>query len=194
MGPLMEPPAYEHEAFRLYKANAPFAGEQCFADFLNGKLGRGDELIEPWASKAAELQQLILQSKLNESVCLYRATLDAFVARYVSNKELVYPAFMSTTNDETSIQRHFSSPFRGISAAFLRIECPAGTPALNMESDPSFGGHEREFLLPRNSQFEIADVTETSDQTFMARVMSPFYASGFSSLKIYELRYRRSPA
>jgi hypothetical protein len=62
--------------------------------------------------------------------------------------------------------------------------------ALDMETDPSFGGHEREFFLPMGAKFTVLGVTETSDRNLMAQVMSDFYAQSYSLLKIYSLRYK----
>lgn len=120
---------------------------------------------------------------------LYRATIDSFVAPYITGKRLVYPAYMSTSTDEDSLQRHFATAFRGATAALLYIECPAGLPALDMESEAGFGGHEREVLLPRGAQFEICSASSTSDPVKIAEVTSVIYSSSYSSLKTYRLRY-----
>lgn len=188
-------PAHLSEAFHLYKANSPFDGQSCFTDYLNEQLALGQPLSHLWASKAEELDSLIWRSPIQETAMLYRATLDGYVNRFISgDSELIYPAFMSTSDDESSIQRHFSTPHRNISAALLKIECPAGTPALDMEADTSFGGHEREFLLPRNSIFEVISMYETTERHEMAQIMSSFYATSYSSLKVYNLKFKKNGA
>ncbi len=183
-------PPHDDEAFRLYKANAPFEGESFFADHLNGSLAMGKSLPPAWDAKAKALNNLILNAPLQKDMLLFRAMMDGYVTRFIMNDELVYPAFMSTASDEQSIKRHFATPYRNIPGAFLKIECPARTPALDMETDLSFGGHEREFLLPMGAKFKVLGVTETSDRNLMAQVMSDFYAQSYSLLKIYSLRYK----
>lgn len=178
-------------AFRLYKSNSPFDGQSCFTDYLNMALALGQPLSPMWESKAEELDSLIWRSPTRDTVKLYRATLDGYVNRLIGRDgELIYPAFMSTSDDASSIQRHFSTPLRNISAALLKIECPVGTPALNMEADFSFGGHEHEFLLPRNSIFDVISVYEITERNEMNQIMSELYATSYSSLKVYNLRFK----
>ena len=57
---------------------------------------------------------------------VFRATVDLFVAPYISGHEFVYPAYMSTAGDVNVIQRHFSGYWRDVPAALLRINCSAG--------------------------------------------------------------------
>jgi ADP-ribosyltransferase exoenzyme len=182
---------HDKEVFRLYKANSPFDGQQCFADYLNQCLREGTPLQEPWSSAASELAGLIARSTLTQATVLYRATIDAYISPYVKGSEVAYPAFMSTTKEEASVQRHFATSFRDIPAALLKIECPPNLPALNMESDPRFGGLEHEILLPRGSRFGVVSIKEVTDRSSMASIISPTYVDAYSSLKVYELRYKR---
>jgi len=190
------PPSVPHheQVFRLYKANAPFAGQQCFADYLNQCLRDGDPLAEPWLSARSSLDAMIAHSSLSQSTTLYRATIDAFVYPYRVGNEIMYPAYMSTTTDEGSLQRHFACGFRDVPAALLKIECPPGLPALDMESDRAFGGHEQEVLLPRGSRFEVLDISEETDRQVMAEIISPVYVGAYTLLKTYTLRYARFDA
>jgi len=177
------------EVYRLYKGNSPFGGEQCFADFLNQSLRDGVRLGLPWLSASQQLDALIANSVAKSPMTLFRATVDHFVAPYISGGLLVYPAYMSTSTDQRSIQRHFATAFRGVIAALLRIECPVGLPALDMESEASFGGHELEVLLPRDAQFEIRLESDTADQAQISAATSAIYAKSFTSLRTYSLRY-----
>lgn len=177
------------DAFTLYKSNSPFEGESYFTDFLNASLANGSVLSDPWLDKVNELDALIDQSRLVDDMNLSRATLDAYVTPHIKAKVLTYPAYMSTTSDEANVQSFFSTPFKNLTAALLMIKCPIGALALNMETNPAFGGNEQEFLLPRNLKFEIIDVKEVFDKVAMARIMSEFYALDYQSLKIYNLKY-----
>lgn len=174
----------------LFKADSPFEGQQCFASFLNEQLGRGIPLSEPWERKAAELDMLIVESKLEHPKMVFRATIDPFISPHIRDTELIYPAFMSTSTVEEAIERHFSGPHRNAIAALLKIECPPQACAFDMEKNPAHGGYEHELLLPRNARFDVVNVTETSDWQAIAAVTGPFYASSFRSLKTYLLKYK----
>ena len=91
--------------------------------------------------------------------------------------------------DCCGIERHFSGHWRGISAALLQIECPNGAVALDLETNQAFGGHEREYLLPRGTRMLVKGVQEITDRQVMNEHMSSFYAEGYSALKIYRLQY-----
>lgn len=177
------------EVLNLYKANCDFAGEQFFADYLNQSLRERRHLPVEWEEKTLELDAVIGKSSLDHASRFYRATVDKFVAPYISEGYLIYPAYMSTAVDENIIQRHWSGNWKNIPAALLCIECSAGTSALNLELNPSFGGHEQEILLPRNSKFIVKKVEEVTDRNAMNKRMSEFYAKNYSSLIIYELEY-----
>lgn len=177
------------EVYRLYKGNSPFDGQLCFADFLNQSLRDGVQLSPSWTIASQQLDALIANSIARSPMTLYRATVDNFVAPHISGTRLVYPAYMSTSTDEESIHRHFATGFRGVIAALLRIQCPVGLPALDMEGEASFGGHEREILLPRGAQFEIQLDSETSDPAQIAEITSALYAKSYTALRIYSLSY-----
>jgi hypothetical protein len=175
--------------FRLYKANSPYADQLCFADYLNQSLRDGHPLTTQWAQAAANLDALIAAAALTESTTLYRATIGPFVDKYIVGSELNYPAYMSTSTDDQGLQRHFATAFRNLPAALLTIECEVGSHALDMELDASFGGHEREMLLPRGARFEVVSIREVADRQEMGRLMSPLYASSYTIIKLYQLRY-----
>lgn len=177
----------EKEAFRLYKGNSPFDGKQCFADHLNTSLATDQPLGLKWQEKMASLDSIIERSPSLQEATVYRATLKMYVPPAVGN-EFVYPSYMSTAAEESAVSRHFASPMRNVPAALLIIRCPAGTPLLNLESNPAFGGLEQEYLLPRNSKFSILSTKRESDQISMWTVMG-HYAKNYSDLVIYKLEY-----
>lgn len=179
----------QQAVFKLYKGNSPFLDQPCFADFLNAALGRGLPLPEEWDVQATELDALIRESLLSSAKLLYRAMPEAYLAPHIEASFLRYPGYMSTTVDEHAVRRHFSTPFRDIPAALLCIECDAGTPALDMERDESFGGMEQELLLPRRSTFLIDGIEDVTDWERMSELMTPLYAKSYSMLKIYRLKY-----
>lgn len=179
----------QQTVFKLYKGNSPFLDQQCFADFLNTSLGCGRPLPNEWEAQAIELDALIRGSLLPSPKLLYRAMPEAYLAPHIEAGYLHYPAYMSTTVEEHAVQRHFSTPFRDIPAALLCIECDAGTPALDMERDESFGGMEQELLLPRRSTFLINGIEDVTDLERMSALMTPLYAKSYSMLKIYRLKY-----
>lgn len=181
--------AAEDEVFGLYKANSPFGGQECFADYLNEQLRRGESLIEPWLSASIRLDTLILASSVPAPIMLYRATIDPFIEPYVRDGRLCYPAYMSTTTELHRVERHFSSPFRDLTAALLCIDCLDALPGLDMEQRASFGGHESEILLPRAARFDVAEVEETNDPAEIAAITGPLYARSYRALKRYKLRY-----
>jgi len=181
----------QQTVFKLYKGNSPFLDQQCFADFLNTSLGCKRTLPQGWEAQAIELDALIRASLLPSVKLLYRAMPESYLAPHVETSYLRYPAYMSTTVDKHAVQRHFATPFRNIPAALLCIECDAGTPALNMELDESFGGMEQEYLLPRGSTFSIEGIEDVNDLQRMSTLMSPLYANSYSMLKIYRLKYVR---
>ena len=182
-------PAHLSEAFRLYKANSPFEDQLCFTDHVNKCLALGSPLSPPFKKQVEELNRLILCAPLQSTRTLFRATLDSYVTPFINGNKLIYPAFMSTSDDEASIKRHFSTPFRNLDGALLIIECQAGAHALDMETDTSFGGHEREFLLPCGAEFEIINIEQIADKSLMAEYMTGLYANNYSSLKVYSLRH-----
>ncbi len=186
-------PAAPHEepAFRLYKGNSPFGGQSCFADYLNQRLRGNLPLEEPWLDASRALDALISASSLGQRKTLYRAAIDSFVQPYIVGNEIIYPAYMSTATDEAAIQRHYATAFRDIPAALLVIDCPPDLPALDMETDHAFGGHEQEVLLPRGAKFELLGVTEEKSPSAIAAVVSPIYAKAYTSLKTYSLKYTR---
>nr|BAJ06957.1 hypothetical protein [uncultured bacterium]BAJ06959.1 hypothetical protein [uncultured bacterium] len=179
----------EQKAFRLYKANTPIAGGHFFADFVNESLRDGRALPDDVNRDASFLDSIIDKAKLDEPTTLYRATVDHFVVPYVSDRVLIYPAYMSTTDELVGIERHFSGSLKDIPAALLQIECPKGAVALDLETNAAFGGHEREYLLPRGARFLIHGVEEITDTQMMNERMTPFYAKNYSALKIYRLQY-----
>jgi len=181
----------QQTVFKLYKGNSPFLDQQCFADFLNMSLGCKHTLPHGWEAQAIELDALIRASSLPSVKWLYRAMPEGYLAPHVEASYLRYPAYMSTTVDKHAVQRHFATPFRDIPAALLCIECDAGTPALDMELDESFGGMEQELLLPRGSTFSIEGIEDVTDLGRMSTLMSPLYAKSYSMLKIYRLKYVR---
>jgi hypothetical protein len=178
-------------AFRLYKTNGPFEQQPYFADYLNTSLANGISLPSSWQSVAQELDSLICERKLVEEMCLYRAMPDCYLTPHIGEGQIRYPPFMSTSTDVHGVQRHFASPLRKVPAALLRITCRAGTAALNLENVQYFGGLEQEYLLPRNSVFEIVKIETITDLSAMCELMSPVYAKNYSCLRIYELRYLR---
>jgi hypothetical protein len=179
----------EKKAFDLYKSNAPFEQSLVFADTLNEALAKGTPLSPAWEAHKLALDGLFSRSSLSKPMTLYRAMLDPYLTPHIQNNILTYPAYMSTGLDEYSIQRHFSTPFRGVAAALLQIQCPTGTPALDGEMNPDFGNHEQEILLMRGSKFEVTKLEVISDRRDMGLRMSDFYAQSFSELKVYHLRY-----
>ncbi len=88
-------------AFNLYKGNSPFDGQQCFADYLNQTLRRRESLNPEWEEKATTLDQIVNLNVSKDCVILYRATFDDFVLPFISEDKYEYPAYMSTTEDET---------------------------------------------------------------------------------------------
>jgi hypothetical protein len=175
--------------YGLYKANGPFEDQQCFADYLNQTLRNGIELSGPWVQAAEELDGLIAAAALDQPTLLHRATIDAYVAPFITGSELIYPAYMSTTTDVERLPRHFANSSRGLVAALMNIECETGARALDMELRSSFGGFERELLLPRRARFQITSEKLVSDRREMERIMSVVYAANYSALKVYDLRY-----
>jgi hypothetical protein len=180
---------HEKKAFNLYKANSCFAGEQYFADFMNQNLREMQDMLPAWAEKMATLDSIIEKGSLDCASTLFRATVDLFVSPFISGNELIYPAYMSTALSEDVVQPHWSGHWRNIPAALLCIKCPGGAIALDLEINSSFGGHEDEFLLPRNAKFIVSNVHDVTDRMEMNQRMSEFYARSYSFLRVYELSY-----
>lgn len=118
--------AHCEEVFRLYKANSPFGGQQCFADFLNQSLRAGDALVDPWSTAADKLDTLIAEALLVRSMWLYRATIDAYVNRHIIGSELVYPAYMSTASDENCSTTTLLLKLPGHTGCIATNRLPAG--------------------------------------------------------------------
>lgn len=180
---------HEKKAFNLYKANSCFAREQCFADFMNQNLKDRRDMPPAWAEKMATLDSIIEKGSLDCASTLFRATVDRFVSPFISDNELIYPAYMSTALSEDAVRRHWSGHWRNIPAALLCVKCTSGQIALDLEVDPSFGGYEDEFLLPRNAKFIVSNVHDVTDRMEINRRMSEFYARSYSFLRVYELSY-----
>ncbi|WP_454690209.1 ADP-ribosyltransferase [Achromobacter aloeverae] len=179
----------QNSVFKLYKGNSPFLDQTCFADFINTTLGRGEPLPAAWEALAVQLDALIKSDLLQSVTTLYRAMSDSYLACHIQNGVLSFPAYMSTATDELAIRRHFSTPYRDIPGALLRIDCDIGTPALDMETAKSHGGFEQERLLSRHSTFAIDGIETLTDKNRMEELMTPMYAKNYSMLKIYQLKY-----
>ncbi|WP_331343833.1 ADP-ribosyltransferase [Cellvibrio sp. UBA7661] len=178
----------EKEVFSLYKGNSPFDKEQCFADHINTTLSQKSNLPSLWEDKAKLLDSLIINATESQEVMLYRATVDAYLPPIGADGTFTYLAYMSTSTEEYKVQRHFASPLRDVPAALLKINCPVGTPILDMEINASFGGHEREFLFARKSMFKVISKKIESDPAKMSEIMG-MYAKNYSQLNIYDLQY-----
>jgi hypothetical protein len=176
------------DAVRLYKNNSNFEGELCFTDYLNRSLALRKDLPYAWKEKADELNRIINGSCLHHDTSLFRATSDSYISPFVAKDEICYPAFMSTADKKEAVTRHFSGVDRGTKGALIIIKYSAMMPALNMEENPSFGGHEHEVLLPMNSRFSIESIKRIDERDKMIEVMG-IYASNYSILNVYHINY-----
>ena len=179
----------DQQVLNLYKANSPYLGEQYAADYLNDSLRNDRALSTEWRKVAEILDRVIAANVSAHELTLFRATFDDFVDSFIDNDEYVYPAYLSTSADECTIQRHFANAFDWRIPVLIEIHCPAGTPMLDLEQNTSFGGHEHEMLLPRRARLKVSSVRQITDKTEILQIMSVVYGQKYSLLKRYDLNY-----
>lgn len=142
-------------AYREYKlAN----GGSTF--LMNDGLKRG-ALHDVELRKLSDNLEKIICAENTSPMVVYRMTSDIEfglldVAR--DGAPFSYPAFMSTSGRDSNL--HSFVPSEG-SPLLLEIHCPSGIKMALLEED---GGMEDEFLLGRDTTFEIEDYSELVDQ------------------------------
>ena len=177
----------EQDILNLYKGNSPYENEHFFADHINKRLRENATLEGNWKNAMETLDSLFEKMTSECEHTLYRATVDSFVQPYLNGAIYNYPAYMSTAKELAATPRHFANNHRQPVAALLEIHCPAGTPAINLEINHSYGGLEQEVLLPRNSKFMVRSVDEVTNINEMCQYMPLNYGSTYNMLRIYEL-------
>jgi len=168
-------------AFNLYKSNSDFEGKP-FCYELNRKLRDGEGLIGEW-SRYSQLLDSIINIPCKEEILVFRACFAHDIAKFMNGSEFIDPAFMSTTEDEREVQRHFSTSFSKITPVYLEITIPKGEFIFPMEGKASFGGHEKEIFLPRNSKFSVLSDVEINKDSDEYNSILGFYGKNFSSLR-----------
>lgn len=176
----------EKKFYDLYKANAPFEGKECFADYLNNSFRRGLPLPNNWALAATTLDSIISKNTFATDVTLWRATFDDFVAPYINDGVLQNPAYLSTSDVPGSLKRHFAST-PGRIPVVLSISCKIGTTAAPMDSNPLFGDPEHELLLPRNSLLHIQEDYNITNKSEIEQWMGKLYSRGIQALRFYKV-------
>lgn len=171
----------------LYKTNSPYDGQHLFAEYLNTTLGTKSRLPDMWEERAKELDALIAQSPMTTSIRLFRAMCDEHISTHVTGDNLTYPAYMSTSTDEHSVQRHFACLKPNSVAALIYIECDVGTFALDMEPR-GYSSMEEELLLARGSKFEILGIESVTDPAHISRLVGHIYSKNCHTVNLYELR------
>jgi hypothetical protein len=174
----------EQEVFKLYKNNSDFDGAACFADHLNSLLRAGGSLRERWQSAAGLLSGIVTRWRCPEERTLYRATFENFVSPYVSVDLYKYPAFMSTTEEEHSVKRHWANSGVNGDPVMFSIQCPANSCMAPMDTPSTLP--EYEFLLNRGGQFRILECKEISGSE-MAQIMG-IYSKNYNRLIKYDLQ------
>lgn len=182
--PYLDLTVTERTTYSLYKTNSPFGTSAAFAYDLTDLFLEGYQPDGLWLQQVEILDGMLSRSSLPAHQVLYRATSNESVTRYLNGTQLVYPAYMPTSTDSVSVQMHFG----GLrTPALLVIECTQGTPALDMDMNPQHGNTlEKEILLPRSLSLNLIDITTITTRAEMAQHMGSFYASMYSSLKIYK--------
>lgn len=171
----------------LYKTNSPYDGQNFFTDYINTTLGTNNRLPDVWEDRAKELDALIAQSPVTTSMQLFRAMCDEHIRVHVKGDHLFYPAYMSTSADEHSVQRHFACLKPNSVAALIRIDCDVGTFALNMEP-MGYSSMEDEHLLARGSTFRIIEIKTVTDPVRIPSLVGPVYSRNCQKVNIYALK------
>jgi hypothetical protein len=176
--------AEEQQVFKLYKNNSDFDGVAFFADHLNSLLRAGGSLPERWQRPAGLLSGIVMRWRCPEESTLHRATFENFVSPYVSVDLYKYPAFMSTAEEEHSIERHWANSDVSGDPVMLSIQCPANSCMAPMDTPSTLP--EYEFLLNRGGQFRILERKEISGSE-MTQIMG-IYSKNHNHLIRYDLQ------
>jgi hypothetical protein len=115
------------------------------------------------------LDTALNESKLGETLILYRGISASVAGRVMNNSEYVEPAFASTAYDATVSLDIFGPRSADGYQNVLVLQRPKGRPALYINED------EREFLMPRGLKWDV--IKAINIDNLMVEADFPLYSS-----------------
>jgi len=127
------------------------------------------------------------ESTLDETLILYRGISGSIVNKIMNNSEYIEPAYASTAYDITVSLDIFGNRSPDGYQNVLVLQRPSGGHALYINED------EREFLLPRNSKWDVIKTVNIENLTVKADF--PLYGSNsnvaqFNKVRLMYIRER----
>lgn len=105
----------------------------------------------------------------------------AGVSSYVSQEVFEYPAYLSTTDSAGSERRYYSRE----DPARLTIRIEAGTATAYLDDVPGAVQAEREYVLPRGTQFRVVTTRTVTEDADVRRITGdPFHPKGTTLLDV----------
>lgn len=172
----------------LYKSNNELDG-QPFCYEINKKLNEGETLLGTWLDKSILLDDVIASLECKQEFTLYRACFFHDIEKNIKNNTIVNPAYMSCATNIEAIARHYSTPFDSVEPVLMEILVTKNQTYFPMEGKSSFGGHEMEVLLPRNTNMEITNTSSLCNTDLDYIVALGQYSAKFPSLKKLNITY-----
>lgn len=170
----------EQEIYRAYKYSS-FEINDCLRNGDHGIFKKFD---------LNTLDSLIQKYETNEDITLFRVLPLQFMGDLQNGEVYQDRAYLSTTHDKGT-RLDF---FKDNRVALLEIHCEAGIHLINMELSCDVSGDENEYLLARNSKFEIIDIERITDDNIILQHLDDdrYIASGTDEMVIYKLKTKQS--
>jgi hypothetical protein len=145
--------AAEQTIVSLYKSSNPGYGLNSFCYELNDLL-RNQQPLSTQLQTAVQLLDGAIRFPTPDPITLYRAIADVSpIIKHSIGGTWVALEYLSTCQTWSRLSTHLKGS--NTQAGILTIRVPANIPLLYVDSNPSFGSSEREFLLPRGIQFRM---------------------------------------
>lgn len=165
---------------------------------INNTLREGtlDKASKSTQEDVATLDKLIAQGSLDEAKTLHRVVIGKNVLKQLKvGSTFQDAAFLSTSTDANKAMRAVEDARGGIkrkdTVTKIELNMPKGHPAFNVEANrvgPSIAGgmgDEGEFLLPRNTKFQVDSIDEETGVVKISPAKDPENMLKFKSLEEY---------
>ena len=175
----------------LYKSNNDLDG-QPFCYEINKKLNEGEELSGTWLEKSILLDDAISSLECKQEFTLYRACFWHDIEKNIKNNKIINPAYMSCATDIEAISRHYATCFDLVEPVLMEILVTKNQTYFPLEGKSSFGGHEMEVLLPRNTIMEVTETSSLCNKDLDYIIALGQYSSKFPSLRKLNVTYKNA--
>jgi hypothetical protein len=156
-----------------------------FSYELNDALRAGRALPPKLAQLAETLDRAINRCPLDAPLTVYRA--GWWVRPDLQPGDIFEDsAFMSTARDSIQIRMHFE---QSDAPARFRIDCLAGSRAVDVKRAPGAGGDEGEVLIGRGSRFRLVSVTPVTSELAIREITGGRTYLGYATVLEVHLEY-----